>query len=374
VGSEKEAMAKNGMRIGLDLEQSSIAGAQIKGTKGGQSLSAAAVRALPEGLIYEGEVVDIEGLAAELKSFWREAGFSGKKVNLGIANQKIVVRTLEFPLVDEKELEAAIQFQAQEAIPIPIDEAVLDHQVLATVPDESGGGRQKVLLVAAQRDMVGQFVEVGKKAGLQVEGIDLQAFALARAIAPSVPFIDQGAEPNGDAAALVNMGSGITNIVVVLGGVPQFTRVINLGYETLVQALVANRGVSPAEADAMRLSVGLSGSADAPPGDLEAETVAEIHEVLDGACEAFADEIRRSIDYYHSQDAQGQINRLLLSGEGALTRNVTDFLSQALHIPVELGNPLQHVGENTSKIAQNDLEIIAPRLTIAVGLALEDEE
>ena len=133
-------MAKNGMRVGLDLEQTSIAGAQIKGNKAGQTLSAAAVRALPEGLVYEGEVVDVEGLAAEMKSFWKEGGFSGKKVCLGIANQKIVVRTLDLPLVDGKELEAAVQFQAQEAIPIPIDEAVLDHQVIATTPGDDGNG------------------------------------------------------------------------------------------------------------------------------------------------------------------------------------------------------------------------------------------
>ncbi len=369
-------MAKNGMRVGLDLEQTSIAGAQIKGNKEGQTLSAAAVRALPEGLVFEGEVVDVEGLAAELKAFWKEAGFSGKRVSLGIANQKIVVRTLEFPLVDEKELEAAVQFQAQEAIPIPLDEAVLDHQVIATTPSDNGngGGTQKVLLVAAQREMVAQFVEAARKAGLAVEGIDLQAFALARAIAPPVPFIDQGSPAPAEAHALVHIGSGITNIVVVSGGAPQFTRVINLGYEALVKTLADNRGITPAEADALRLSVGLSGGGQVAVGDLEQETVDEIHQVLDGAAEAFADEIRRSIDYYHSQGSPGQIGRLLLSGEGSLTRNMSEYLAQSLHMDVQLGDPLQHISGNTSKIAQTDLQVIAPRLSIAVGLALEDEE
>ena len=80
-------MAKNGMSVGIDLEQSSIAGAQIRGGKTGQTLMAAAVRALPEGLVFEGEVIDVEGLAAELKSFWKEAGFSGRRLRLGVANQ-----------------------------------------------------------------------------------------------------------------------------------------------------------------------------------------------------------------------------------------------------------------------------------------------
>ena len=365
-------MAKSGARVGIDLEQSSIAGVQVKGAGQGYSLTHAAVRALPEGLVFEGEVVDVDGLAAELKTFWKESGFSGKRFSLGVANQKIVVRTMEFPIIDAKELRAAIEFQAQEAIPIPLEDAILDFQVLATVPSEDGAGRQKVLIVAAQRDMIAQFVEAAKKAGLSVDGIDLQAFALMRAVAPPVAFVDVGAPQRADAAALVNIGSGITNLVVAVNGLPQFTRVINIGYEGLVKALIDNRGITLGEADALRIMVGLSGG-DPAVGDLEASTVAEVHEVLDLACEAFADEIRRSIDYYHSQEHEGQIGSLLLSGEGALTRNICGYLSQALHLGVQLGNPLQYIVENKSQFPQPELEAMSPRLAIALGLAIDDE-
>ena len=365
-------MAKSGARVGIDLEQSSIAGAQVKGAGQGYSLTQVSVRALPEGLVFEGEVVDVDGLAAELKSFWKESGFTGKRFSLGVANQKIVVRTMEFPIIDAKELRAAIEFQAQEAIPIPLADAILDFQVLATVPSEDGAGRQKVLIVAAQRDMIAQFIEAAKKAGLSVDGIDLQAFALMRSVAPPVAFVDMGAPQGADAAALVNIGSAITNLVVAVNGLAQFTRVVNIGYEGLVQALVDNRGLTRGEADALRINVGLSGG-DPPVGDLEESTVAEVHEVLDVGCEAFADEIRRSIDYYHSQEYEGQIATLLLSGEGALTRNICGYLSQALHLDVQLGNPLQHILENKSEFPQPELEAMSPRLAIALGLAIDDE-
>jgi type IV pilus assembly protein PilM len=365
-------MAKSSARVGIDLEQSSIAGVQVKGAGQGYSLTHVSVRALPEGLVFEGEVVDVNGLAAELKTFWKESGFTGKRFSLGVANQKIVVRTMEFPIIDAKELRSAIEFQAQEAIPIPLQDAILDFQVLTTVPSEDGAGRQKVLIVAAQRDMIAQFVEAARKAGLTVEGIDLQAFALMRAVAPPVAFVDVGAPQGADAAALVNIGSGITNLVVAVNGLPQFTRVINIGYEGLVKALVENRGLSVGEADATRIMVGLSG-VDPPVGDLEASTVAEVREVLDVGCEAFADEIRRSIDYYHSQEHEGQIGTLLLSGEGALTRNICGYLSQALHLDVRLGNPLQYIVENKSQFPQPELEAMSPRLAIALGLAIDDE-
>jgi type IV pilus assembly protein PilM len=364
-------MAKIGMRVGIELGESAIAGAQVKGNRQGLALTNVAVRALPEGLVYEGEVVDVDSLAAELKGFWKASGFTGKRFSLGVANQKVVVRTMEFPLIDEKELRAAIEFQAQEAIPIPLEDAVLDYQVLETLPGDDGGGRQKVLIVAAQREMVGQFTETARKAGLGIDGIDLQAFALMRSVSPPVAFVDQGA-PTG-ATAIVNIGTGVTNLVVAANDAPQFTRVVNLGCEALVQALMTNRGIEHSEADALRLTVGLTGD-DPPYGDFEQSTVAEIRDVFDSSCEAFADEIRRSIDYYHSQDHKGQISALLLSGEGSLTRNMCGYLSQALHIDVQLGNPLQHILENKSKLAQPDLEAMSPRLAIALGLALDDEE
>jgi len=367
-------MAMNAVRVGIDIEQASIVGAQIKTGRQGHTLTTVSTRALPEGLMFEGEVVDAEGLAGELKAFWKEAGFTGKRFSMGVANQKIVVRTMEFPVIDPKELRAAIEFQAQEAIPIPLEEAILDHQVLSTMPDASGGaGRQEVLIVAAQREMVEQFMQVAKQAGLTIEGIDLQAFALMRSIAPPVAFVDQGAPQADGASALINIGAGISNIVVASGGQPRFTRVVNLGYAALVQALMHNRGISREEADMLRLTVGLSGSAGAA-ADLEESTIGEIHAVLDSTCETFADEIRRSIDYYHSMQQDVPIARILISGEGSLTRNMTDYLAGTLHLPVALGNPLQFIAENKSRLPQQELELIAPRLAIALGLAFEDEE
>jgi type IV pilus assembly protein PilM len=367
-------MAMNAVRVGIDIEQASMVGAQIRTGRQGHTLTAVSARALPDGLMFEGEVVDSDGLAGELKTFWKSAGFSGKRFSIGIANQKIVVRTMEFPIIDPKELRSAIEFQAQETIPIPLAEAILDFQVLSTTPsDGEGAGRQQVLIVAAQRDMVQQFMQVAKKAGLSVEGIDLQAFALMRSVAPPVAFVDQGAPQADGASALINIGAGISNIVVASGGQPRFTRVVNLGYEALVQAVMQNRGISHQEADLLRLTVGLSGSAAAAT-DLEEATVSEIHQVLDAGCEAFADEIRRSIDYYHSLQQDAPIARILISGEGALTRNMPDFLATALHLPVALGNPLQYIAENKSKLPQHELELIAPRLAIALGLAFEDEE
>jgi len=200
---------------------------------------------------------------------------------------------------------------------------------------------------------------------------------LIRALAPRPSFIDEGAPtadtPSIEVAALVNIGSGITNLAITANGVPQFTRVINLGSEALDQALATHRAIAREEADMLRVMIGLRGEQPDEPGELTPETVDEIHQVLDQACEAFSDELRRSIDYYHTQEDAGEIAKIVLSGDGSLTRNIVYYLAEALHLPVEVGNPLRRVGENKTKLSEAELEMLAPRLGIAVGLALEDE-
>jgi type IV pilus assembly protein PilM len=365
--------ARTTPRVGLDFEQTLMAAAQVKGTRQSQVLTCAAVQPLPEGLVSEGEIVDVAALASQLKSFWKKNRFVGRRVLLGVANQKIVVRTMEFPVIDEKELRAAVEFQAQEHIPIPVEEAVLDYQITSTFTAEDGTARQRILLVAAQRDMIRQFVEVARKAGLTVDGIDLQAFALARALAPRPDLsLEADAQPGG-ATALVSIGSGITNLVVVVGDTPQFTRVISLGSESLIQALATDRDVDIDEAWRLAVTVGLPGPAFELPEDISAEAADAIHGSLEGPCETFSDEIRRSVDYYHTQAHEGLIGKVLLTGDGSLVRNLPDYLSQALHLGVELASPLARLADNKSKLSAAELEVMAPRLSIAVGLALDDE-
>lgn len=274
----------------------------------------------------------------------------------------------------EKELRAAIEFQGQEAIPIPLDEAVFDFQILSTIHGEGGEpSRQKVLVAAARRAMLEPFIEAAKKAGLTIEGIDLQAFALMRSAADPVSFLDFGADESDDVTALINIDSGITSLVMCSNGRPRFTRIIDFGSETFVQALVDARGIDREEADVLRLTVGLPGR-ERPAIERDPIDVTEIQRVFDIAGEVLIDEIRRSIDYFYSQDHSGRISSFVFSGEGSLTRNGNEYLAQGLHMEVRRANSLQHITANKTAIPQPELEIISPRLSVAIGLAMQDEE
>src|SRR5918997_4061027 len=177
----KVSLRKNpsGGSIGLDIDGRYLAAAQV----GHGRVLHAASQELPAGLVQDGEVVNRDALAEALKDFVQTAGLP-KSVRIGVANQQIVVRVIELPRIeDSKQRDAAIRFQAADAIAMPLDEAVLDHQVASYTEAPDGSARMQVVLVAARRSMIEAVLDAAKKAGLKPEGVGLDAFALVRTLA-----------------------------------------------------------------------------------------------------------------------------------------------------------------------------------------------
>ena len=174
---------KNNSVVGLDIEAGSLAATEVR-VNGAAELTGSATGLLDPGAFHEGEVLDSDGLAAALRDLFAEHKL-GKRVRLGVGNQRVVVRTVRLPAIeDPKELEAAVRFQAQEQMPMPLDQAVLEHQVVGGVPAEEGQPPQiDVIVVAARRDMISSFVETIRRAGLEPVGVDLSAFGMIRALA-----------------------------------------------------------------------------------------------------------------------------------------------------------------------------------------------
>src|ERR687885_2060787 len=154
--------------VGLDIDRGAINAVQISQGDGSYTLQHVGYRKLPAGAIAEGEVADHDLLAYELKEFWASHSFKGKTVYLGVANQKIVVRLLDFPRMSPEDLKSAISFEAQDHIPMPIDEAVLDYMVLG--PQAEGSDLDRILIVAAQKEMISRYSSAVQTAGLRPQG------------------------------------------------------------------------------------------------------------------------------------------------------------------------------------------------------------
>jgi type IV pilus assembly protein PilM len=224
--------------VGLDIQPGYIAAVEAQ-VNGSIVLRHASGAPLPPDTIREGEVLDEELLSDALREVFRDDRMS-KRVRVGVANQRTVLRVLELPPVtDRKELDAAVRFQAEDQIPMPLSNAVLDYQSLGEV-DTPNGPRQRVIVVAAQRDMVEKLLSAVRAAGLRPEGVDLSAFALIRSLYRS------DAEAGGRVLYL-NVG-GLTNMAIAEGLICRFTRVVGGGLEAMASEVAERRGIPLVEA------------------------------------------------------------------------------------------------------------------------------
>jgi type IV pilus assembly protein PilM len=351
---------KPGTLTGLDIEAGSVAATEIA-VNGETRIGATAIGALPDGAFREGEVADGEQLATALKTFFAEHKLP-KRVRIGVGNQGVVVRTVRLPAIeDPKEMEAAVRFQAQEQIPMPLDQAVLEHQVVGGVPAEEGGVPQvDVVVVAARRDMIASFLEPIRRAGLDPVGIDLSAFAMIRALADVAgqPIPQPGERPS-EAVLYCNVGD-VTNLAIARGRSCLFTRVSYVGLESFGERLGAARGMTPELATQWLSYVGLEWPLESLEGD--PETLAEARRVLEDGLAALLDEVRLSLDYYGAQEGALPVGRIVLSGPASAIPGLAQRIGEGLGAAIETVRPAALAGFD---------DAAAARLTLAYGLALE---
>ena len=297
----------SGGAVGLDIDGRYLAAAQVESGRVVRGASAD----LPAGLVADGEVVNRDGLAEALKKFVAEAGLP-KSVRLGVSNQQIVVRVVELPRIeDEKQRDAAVRFQAAEAIAMPLDEAVLDHQLAGYTDAPDGSPRMQVVLVAARRSMIEAVLEAAKQAGLKPEGIDLDAFALVRALAAAA-----GDQPVDTARVYCHLG-GVSNLAIAVGSSCFFTRPLSAVWDD------------------------------------------------EDAAATLADEVRLSIDYYMTQAQAKPVGEVVVSGPGSADGELVESLGVHLGLPTIVAAPLG-VLDRSALPADED----PYRLTVAAGLAI----
>jgi type IV pilus assembly protein PilM len=345
--------------VGLDIETGSIAATEVR-ANGSRAISRTAIAPLEPGVFNEGEVLDSEGLSLALKSLFGQHKL-GKDVRLGIANQRVVVRSMQLPLIeDEKEIDTAVRFRAQDQIPMPLDQAVLDHRVISRGTGADGEKQMEVLAVAARRDMVASLLEALRKAGLRPVGIDLSAFGMIRALDMTPPIPVEAEQGQVQSTVLYSYLGDITNLAVARGGECLFTRVAPFGMESIAQRVAERSDMPPDDARDALLDVGLEEPIDVFEGDESAEA---IREVLEEGASKLVDELRLSLDFYSAQEGASAIESVVLCGPGTSVPGLPERIQVGLGLAIEVMAPaaLQTIEEED-----------AARLTVSYGLAIGD--
>ena len=297
--------------VGLDIDGSFLAAVAVDG----KSITGLASAELAPRVATDGEVTDPEALSAALKDLFRTHDLP-RRVRLGVANHQIVVRQMEMPMIeDPAERDAAVRFQAAEAIAMPLEEAVLNYQPIGAIEGQDGHVRQRLLVVAARESMIRRLVDAVRGAGLKPDGIDLNAFALVRMLGDN----DREALEVGHTARVICHLGGVTNLAIAAGPICLFTRPLQTAW-----------------------------SSDD-----------------DGLVDSLAEEITLSIDFHMAQPNARAVDSVVLSGPGATDERVANELASRTGLPVSVGEPLGVFGDHTVPVGDDPA-----RYTVAAGLAL----
>lgn len=333
--------------IGLDIGAGAVRAAELSFTASGVVLERCAEAPLPEGAVRDGEVVDVAAVSAALTELWRRGRFSHRRVTVGIANQRVVVREVEVPAMPAADLEKALPYQVQDLLPMPVEAAVMDFHPLEERTTGSGAV-VRGLLVAAWRDTVQPLVAAVEGARLVPLAVDLTAFAVLRAVGSGFGSAT-GTE------ALVDVGSTITQVVVHSGGTPHFVRILMAGGDDITAALAEQAQVSLAEAELLKREL------ERPDGP---QTHPEAALAVQAAVVAFLEEVRSTIDYAAATSGH-RTERVVLTGGGARQSGLDVQLAAMTGLPVEIGSIERRV-----RPGRHLVPVQADSSTVAVGLAL----
>ncbi len=352
----------DGVVVGLEIEAGSVAAVEARLDDGVPRVLRAGVQPLAPEAFRDGEVAEPEAVATSLRALFDQHGLS-RKVRLGVANQRLVARTLRLPAIeDPDELDAAVRFTAQEQIAMPLEEAVIEHRVVGGVPASAEGPAQiDVILVAARRDMIRASLAPLLAADLEPVGVDLSAFGLIRALADGIVDAPaDGALPTARPAVLYCHLGDATNLAVARGRTCLFTRVSPLGLEDICGGLASTTGLSPEHAAMWLNHVGLGRPVEEIQGD--PGTVARTRAALEHGAASLVDELRLSLDFYAAQETAVAVERIVLGGPGGAIPGLAEEMEPQVGLPIGVGRPVALSGYDAATAA---------RLALPLGIALD---
>jgi type IV pilus assembly protein PilM len=344
--------------IGLDIGSSAVRAAEIGLDRQGPVLRRYGQVGLPHGAVVDGEIVNGALVSEALRRLWTEVGFSTPKVVLGVSGHRVIVRQADVPALNEEDLRSALRFDAQELIPIPMDEASFDFSVLdrGADTDEDGKSTMRILIVAAHRDMLRSHMAALKGAGLEPTAVDAVPLSLMRVVPPS------SGPGNGRSGveALVAIGAEMTTVAVRQNGVPRVIRSLAVGGAKLTEGIANAMHVETSVAE--RLKRG-----EVPDGSPQ---LVQARRAITPELRDLAEEVRATVDFFVAQSDGAVVDRLLVTGGASQTAGLIEALAGGMSVEVQRIDPFAALKVDQLDLDDLQFERARASAATAVGLAL----
>ncbi|MBF0329492.1 MAG: type IV pilus assembly protein PilM [Nitrospirae bacterium] len=342
--------------VGLDIGTSYVKMVQLKDVKeGGYELGFYDMMPLLPGTITEGAITDKGHITSVIRELMKKTGCKSADAIIGVSgHSSVIIKRITIPTMTEEELTNSIRYEAEQYIPFDINDVNLDFQILGPKQDEEG--QMDVVLVAAKKTVINDYVEVAEDAGLDVILADVDSFALSNMYEFNYDISEKRI------AALINIGATNSIINILQDGLPVFTRDSAIGSGHHTDMLVEELSISKEDAERLKMGRAIDGV-----DPEQAETV------IANASEDIFGEISRSFDYFRSSVGFEEINGIILAGGAALIKGFSEALGERLGIEVEVADPFKRF-KIPDALNKEFLKDMGPMAAVAVGLALRRED
>lgn len=335
--------------VGLDIGAAFVKVAELKSTKKGSTLHKFGIAKVPDGMIQEGRIADMEGLAEIIRALFQSHKIKEKNVALSTGGHSVVIKTISTSKVPDEALHKNIRAEAEQYIPYDIDDVNIDYQILGD--SEYSAEQMNVLLVAVRQDLVNEYVELIHMAGLNPVIIDVDSLALQN-IYETLPDVDHGR-----ITLLLDVGASKTSVNILQNKTSMMMRDLTNGCEQLV-SVVGER----LEIDREKALQIIMGEVDYPES---AQTLDDLYEMVVGN---WCSDICEVVYTFESGPGNAGVENIVVSGGGGFIELLAEKLTKELKVVVSRINPFAGLVGNSKELGELEgYQLLAP---IALGLAM----
>ncbi len=340
--------------IGLDIGSSLIKIVEIDHSGSSPKIVHFGFTKLVPEAIVEGEIMDRDLVIEGIRECVEQSGIVGQDVVSAVSGRAVIVKKVVMDRMPPEDAQEAIFWEAEQHVPFDIDDVCLDFQILR---DDIGANQMEVLLVAAKKDMVNLHASLIRDSGLSPAIIDVDSFAVQNCFEINRAGLE---EEEQKVIGLLNVGSDVTNINIIQANSPHFTRDISVGSNNFIAALQKELGVDYDEGQTI------------VNGELGDQSESKVRSIIKKSAEDLSLGIERSVSFLKAAGDAEQIDEIVLSGGGARIPFLKEILSEKHGAELSVHNPLEGVEyeEGIFGEYEDDIDKIAPLLTVGIGLAL----
>ena len=348
-------MVRSKHLLGLDIGSSSIKVCLCKSSKKGVHLRNFDMAALPSEAIVDGAVIGAPAVIETIQELISRNKIRTKKAAISVSGSAVIIKKITLPMMTDEELEEEIQWEAEQYIPFDIKDVYLDAEVLGS--RETQGQMMDVLLVAAKREMIDEYLAVVREVGLQPAVVDIDCFCLQNVFEQNYGIMP------GETVVLLDVGASVININVLSDGVTSFTRDISMGGDQYAEEIQKQLNITFDEAEAYKLGGQKS-------EDIDTVVPLEVEKVIQQVSESIASEIQRSLDFYATTSADGTISKIYLSGGISNIPSLSSVMARVSGVPVEVLESFKNIRFDPKVFTPEFIESVSPVAAISMGLAL----